>query len=226
MVKILLIEDEKAVRLLTKAKLKDKYEILEAANGEEALDVMDSVKVDLIIADIMMPEMNGYEFVEELRASGDVTPVIMLTAMNTFEHKKKGFSLGIDDYLTKPINYEELEWHIEAILRRVKISSDKEIVVGEFCLSEETKAALYKDEVIDLTDIEFKLIHKFLSYPSVIFTKQQIMDDVWGYDSDSDYNTIKTYINRLRNKFADCSEFEIVSVRGVGYKVVLNQKEV
>ncbi len=222
MVKILLIEDEKAVRLLTKAKLKDKYEILEAANGEEALDVIDSVKVDLIIADIMMPEMNGYEFVEELRAAEDYTPVIMLTAMDTFEHKKKGFSLGIDDYLTKPINYEELEWHIEAILRRAKINSDKEIVVGEFHLSEDTKTAIYKGESIDLTDIEFKLIHKFLSYPSVIFTKQQIMDDVWGYDSDSDYNTIKTYINRLRNKFADCGEFEIVSVRGVGYKAVIN----
>lgn len=221
MVRILLIEDEKAVRLLTKAKLKGKYDIYEAEDGEKALDVLAEFPIDLIIADIMMPNMNGYEFVNELRDANDMTPVIMLTAMNSFEHKKKGFSLGIDDYLTKPINYEELEWHIEAILRRAKINNEKEIQLGDFLLSETGQMATYRGNSIELTDKEFQLIHKFLSYPSVIFTKQQIMDDIWGYDTASDYNTIKTYINRLRNKFSECDEFEIVSVRGVGYKAVI-----
>lgn len=223
MVRILLIEDEKTVRELTKVKLKDKYEIIEAEDGLNAFDVLEHDKVDLMIVDIMMPNMDGYEFVEELRAMGDNTPIIMLTAMDTFAHKKKGYNLGIDEYLTKPIDYEELTWHIEAILRRYKINSDKEIVLGDFKISEETMSATIAGEAIELTETEFKLLYKLLSYPGVIFTKQQLMDDIWGYDSESDYSTIKVYVNRLRNKLEGCNAFEIVSARGVGYKSKINE---
>ncbi|MCR5100736.1 MAG: response regulator transcription factor [Butyrivibrio sp.] len=218
MVKILLVEDEKAVRELTKVKLKDKYTILEAEDGLKAFDVLDNEHVDIMIVDVMMPNMDGFEFVGELREMGDNTPVIMLTAMDSFAHKKKGYNLGIDEYLTKPIDYEELTWHIEAILRRYKINTDKEIKLGKFVISESAMTVVYDGTQIDLTETEFKLLYKLLSYPGVIFTKQQIMDDIWGYDSETDYSTIKVFINRLRNKIGECDEFEIVSARGVGYK--------
>ncbi|MCR5416219.1 MAG: response regulator transcription factor [Pseudobutyrivibrio sp.] len=218
MVKILLIEDEKAVRALTKVKLKDQYEIMEAEDGFKAFDVLEHEKADLIIVDIMMPNMDGYEFVKELREMGDDTPIIMLTAMDTFAHKKKGYNLGIDEYLTKPIDYEELTWHIEAILRRYKINIDKEIVIGDFVISETGMSVTNEGNSIDLTETEFKLLYKLLSYPGVIFTKQQLMDDIWGYDCESDYSTIKVYINRLRKKLEGIDKFEIVSARGVGYK--------
>ena len=218
MIKILLVEDDAAIRLLTKARLKDSYELFEATDGEQALELLDHQAVDLMIVDIMMPRMNGYEFVEELREAGDETPVILLTALSDFDHKKKGFALGIDDYLTKPIDYEELKWHIEAILRRAKIHSEREIHLGDFTLSEETMTAAWPDHTVSLTDKEFQLLHKLLSYPGVLFTKQQLMDDIWGYDTESDYNTIKTYINRLRNKLAGCDAFAITVSRGLGYK--------
>ena len=223
MVTVLIVEDDAAIRLLTKAKLKDKYNIVEAADGEDALDQMDHLHIDLMIVDIMMPRMNGYEFVKELREFGDNTPVIFLTAMDSFDHKKKGFELGIDDYLTKPINYDELIWHIEAILRRAKINSEKEIRLESFTLSEEKMAAIWDGRQIDLTETEFKLLYKLLSYPGTLFTKQQLMDDIWGYDTETDYNSIKTYINRLRNKFENCDAFTIVSSRGLGYKAEIKQ---
>ena len=223
MVTVLIVEDDAAIRLLTKAKLKDKYNIVEAADGEDALDQMDHLHIDLMIVDIMMPRMNGYEFVKELREFGDNTPVIFLTAMDSFDHKKKGFELGIDDYLTKPINYDELIWHIEAILRRAKINSEKEIRLESFTLSEEKMASIWDGRQIDLTETEFKLLYKLLSYPGTLFTKQQLMDDIWGYDTETDYNSIKTYINRLRNKFENCDAFTIVSSRGLGYKAEIKQ---
>lgn len=134
MLNILIVEDEAAIRLLTKTKLRNEYNIIEAANGVQALEVLEHKHIDLIIADIMMPEMNGYEFVQSLRDSGDMTPVIMLTAMSTFAHKKKGFATGIDDYMVKPIDYEELKWRIEALLRRAQIANEKRIVVGALTL--------------------------------------------------------------------------------------------
>ena len=222
MIRILLVEDEKAVRELTKVKLGGKYEIVEATDGEDALDKLMDFTPELMIVDIMMPRMNGFDFVRELRENGDTTPVIMLTAMDDFSHKKKGYNLGIDEYLTKPIDYEELSWHIEAILRRSKISSDREIVIGDLKVSEESMSAVYGDKRIDLSEREFKILFKLLSYPDVIFTKQQIMDDIWGFDSEADYSSIKTYMSRIRTKFEECKEFEIVSVRGVGYKAIIN----
>ncbi|MCR5650791.1 MAG: response regulator transcription factor [Lachnospiraceae bacterium] len=218
MVRVLLVEDDAAMRLLTKTKLKTEYEILEAADGMKALETLDHNHVDLMIVDIMMPNMNGYEFVESLRESGDLTPVILLTAMDSFEHKKKGFERGIDDYLTKPVDYEELKWRMEAILRRAKIMHENQITTGGLVLSEKTMAASYEGRTIELTEKEFELLYKLLSYPGILFTKQQLMDEIWGYDTETEYDTIKTYISRLRKKFEDCSAFELVSVRGLGYK--------
>lgn len=225
MLNILIVEDEAAIRLLTKTKLRNEYNIIEAANGVQALEVLEHKHIDLIIADIMMPEMNGYEFVQSLRDSGDMTPVIMLTAMSTFAHKKKGFATGIDDYMVKPIDYEELKWRIEALLRRAQIANEKRIVVGELTLRSDYLTAELNGISISLTEKEFDLLYKLLSYPGIIFTKQQIMDEIWGYDTETDYNTIKTYISRLRNKFKDCKDFELVSVRGLGYKAIIHGLE-
>lgn len=158
MITILIVEDDAAIRLLTKTKLAGKYRILEADNGENGLDVLDHHHVDLIIADIMMPKMNGYDFVTILRESGMMTPVIMLTAMSSFAHKKKGYSSGIDDYMTKPINYEELEWHIEALLRRAKISNENKIIIGNLNLNRQSMSVKYNETEVPVTTKEFELL--------------------------------------------------------------------
>lgn len=223
MVTILLVEDDYTVRLLTKTKLSPSYKILEACNGVEALGIMDHNAVDLLIVDIQMPKMNGYELVRTLRDTGDTKPVIMLTAMTSFAHKKEGFASGIDDYVTKPIDYDELVWRIEALLRRANIASEKKIKIGRLLLNQNEYSAEYDGKVIDLTNKEFDLLFKFLSYPGTVFTKQQLMDSIWGYDCETEYDTIKTYISKLRNKFSQASEFELVSIRGLGYKAVIHK---
>ncbi|MDO4542119.1 MAG: response regulator transcription factor [Bacillota bacterium] len=223
MITIIIVEDDEMVRLLTKAKLSSLYKILEAADGEEALELLDHHHADLLIVDIQMLNMNGYELVRSLRDAEDMTPVIMLTAMNTFAHKKEGFASGVDDYMVKPIDYEELIWRIEALLRRAKIANENRIVIGDFVMEQSTFSAQYNGESIPLTNKEFDLLYKLLSYPGTVFTKQQIMDEIWGYDSETEYDTIKTYISRLRNKFSACREFELVSIRGLGYKAILHE---
>ena len=223
MISVLLVEDEPMVRLLTKEKLSPSYHVLEAGDGEIPLDVLDHEHVDLLIVDIQMPNMDGYEFVREIRAAGNSSPVIMLTAMNTFAHKKEGFSLGIDDYMTKPIDYEELNWRMEALLRRAQIANEKQIVIGEFSMKQNTFTAEYQKKTIPLTKKEFELLYKFLSYPNVVLTKQQLMDEIWGYDTETEFDTIKTYISRLRNKFSSCTEFDLVSIRGLGYKAIIHE---
>lgn len=217
MLNILIVEDEAAVRMLTRAKLRNEYNILEAANGAQALELLDHEHIDLIIADIMMPQMDGYELVQALRGNGNMTPIIMLTAMNTYAHKKKGFATGIDDYMTKPIDYEELKWRISALLRRAKIANEKQINVGNLMFKADSLSAEIDGKTVELTEKESSLLYKLLSYPGIVFTKQQLMDEIWGYDSESDYSTIKTYISRLRNKLVECRGFELVSVRGLGY---------
>lgn len=225
MLNILIVEDEASVRMLTRAKLRNEYNILEAANGEQALELLDHEHVDLIIADIMMPQMDGYELVQALHESGNMTPIIMLTAMNTYAHKKKGFATGIDDYMTKPIDYEELKWRIGALLRRAKIANEKQITVGNLTLKADSLSAEIDGKTVELTEKESSLLYKLLSYPGIVFTKQQLMDEIWGYDSESDYSTIKTYISRLRNKLGECRGFELVSIRGLGYKAVIHNTE-
>lgn len=221
MATILIVEDDKNTRLLISARLKLYYAIEEAEDGEKALEVLDHKHIDLIIADIQMPRMNGYDLVKVLRDTGSTLPVIMLTAMHSFNDKRIGFASGTDDYMTKPINYEELLWRIKALLRRSNIASEGRIAVGNMVLDAFTYQVKIGEEELELAKKEFELLYKFLSYPGVIFTKGQLLDEIWGYDTESDENTIKTHINRLRNKLESCKSFEIVTVRGLGYKVEL-----
>lgn len=224
MATVLTVEDDKNTRLLTAARLKPYYTVLAACDGEEALDLFYKQHVDLIVADIMMPNMDGYELVRTLRSYHQDVPVIMLTAKDAFEDKRLGFSTGTDDYMTKPVNHEELLWRIEALLRRAKIHADKRILIGAVTVDSSNYTVSRSDtaDSIELPKKEFDLLFKLLSYPDVIFTKNQLLEDIWGYETDSDENTIKTHISRLRNKFDNWKEFQIVTVRGLGYKVTLS----
>ena len=223
MVTVLIIEDDSSVRLVTKLHLRNEYQVVEASNGMEAMELLEHQSVDLIIADVMMPKMNGYEFVEQFRVMDKITPVLFLTAKKEWQDKKTGFAIGIDDYMTKPVNYEELQWRIRALLRRTKISNEKQIIIGDVVISEDFNMVVRGEENITLPKKEFELLFKLLSYPNKIFTVSQILDDIWGYDSNSDETTVRTHINRLRKKFADWKEFEIVTIRGLGYRGELNE---
>jgi DNA-binding response OmpR family regulator len=165
--------------------------------------------------------MNGYDFVRELRNMGLSTPVIMATGKQSFDDKKDGFSVGADDYMVKPVNFEELIWRIDALLRRSKIAADKEINLGKFKLNATTFEAYYDGQPIEMTRKEFDLTYKLLSYPSKLFSHDKLLDDIWGYDCPSGETTIRSHINRLRNKFEHITEFEIVTIRGLGYKAVV-----
>ena len=171
-----------------------------------------------------MPKMTGYEFVEQFRMMDKNTPVLLLTAKKEWQDKKMGFAIGIDDYMTKPVNYEELQWRIRALLRRAKISNEKQIIIGDVVISEDFNMVVRGEEKITLPKKEFELLFKLLSYPNKIFTVSQILDNIWGYDSNSDETTVRTHINRLRKKFADWNEFEIVTIRGLGYRGKLNEE--
>ena len=219
MVKVLIIEDDSSARLVTKLHLRNEYQVVEASDGMEAMELLKHQSVDLIIADVMMPKMNGYEFVEQFRMMDKNTPVLLLTAKKEWQDKKMGFAIGIDDYMTKPVNYEELQWRIRALLRRAKISNEKQIIIGDVVISEDFNMVVRGEE----KKKEFELLFKLLSYPNKIFTVSQILDNIWGYDSNSDETTVRTHINRLRKKFADWNEFEIVTIRGLGYRGKLNE---
>lgn len=223
MVKVLIIEDDSSARLVTKLHLRNEYQVVEASDGMEAMELLKHQSVDLIIADVMMPKMNGYEFVEQFRMMDKNTPVLLLTAKKEWQDKKMGFAIGIDDYMTKPVNYEELQWRIRALLRRAKISNEKQIIIGDVVISEDFNMVVRGEEKITLSKKEFELLFKLLSYPNKIFTVSQILDNIWGYDSNSDETTVRTHINRLRKKFADWNEFEIVTIRGLGYRGKLNE---
>ena len=209
MATILLAEDNEAVRLLTRAKLRYQFTVVTAANGREALDILNRQHVDLIVADVMMPVMDGYQLVRTLRAEGNEIPVLLLTTLQSMDSKREGFSSGIDDYLTKPVDYEELIWRIQALLRRAHIASEQ-------CYTVE-----HDGWTMELPKKEFDLLYKLLSYPGQIFTRSQLLDDVWGYVSESGEDTVKTHISRLRNRLKDVDDFQIITIKGLGYKAEL-----
>ncbi|MCM1542787.1 MAG: response regulator transcription factor, partial [Blautia sp.] len=192
MATILVVEDNENILLLTSARLKPYYSILTASNGKEALDIFYRQHVDLIVADIMMPGMDGYELVRCLREYKQNVPVIFLTAKSAFDDKRKGFASGIDDYMTKPVNYEELLWRIEALLRRANINASQRIMIGPVTIDSASYTVSRGEERIELPKKEFELLFKFLSYPNMIFTKNQLLEDIWGLETDSDDSTIKT----------------------------------
>lgn len=224
MATVLIIEDDESMRTLMSVKLENKYNVITAENGSDALRVIEKTRIDLVVADIMMPKMNGYEFVRELRGSGLTIPVIMATAKANFDDKKSGFTAGADDYMIKPINFDELVLRIDALLRRAKIAADKEITIGDFRLNADSHEAFYGEESFELTRKEFDLIYKLLSYPNRVFSNDKLLTDVWGYDCPSDETTVRSHINRIRNKFEGISEFEIKTIRGLGYKAVIRLK--
>lgn len=225
MVTILVVEDNEHTRLLTETRLKKFYNVVVAENGSEALDIFYERQIDLIVADIMMPMMDGYELVKNLRDNNEDVPVLFLTAKSTFEDKKQGFDLGVDDYITKPIDYEELLLRIKAILRRANIANKMKISIRDFVMDENDYSVQYKSSNIELTKKEFELLFKLSSYPNKVMTKMQLLEDIWGYESASTEDTIKTHINKIRNKLKDVKEFEIVSVKGLGYKVLMVDKD-
>lgn len=221
MIKILVVEDDKHVRKLMNAVLKrEGYEVLTAENGIQALEVLEVQHIDLIILDIMMPEMDGYEFAEELKNANNTIPILMATAKQLPEDKKKGFRLGTDDYMTKPVDTEEMLLRIQALLRRSQIASARKLVIGRVQLDYDTLTVTRDLEKQTLPQKEFYLLYKLLSYPDRIFTRIQLMDEIWGMESESTDTTVNVHINRLRKRFEAYPEFELVSVRGLGYKAV------
>jgi len=223
MVNILLVDDNENIRKLMEIYLKQEgYHVLQAENGEEALEVLSGTNADLVIADIMMPEMDGYELTRVLRDAQFNMPILMVTAKDAFSDKKMGFGLGADDYMTKPVDMEELILRVNALLRRSKISNEKQIKIKDMVLDVDSLEVRMPSDTIILPKKEFYLLYKLLSYPKKIFTRQELMDDIWGFDSEADERTVDVHIKRLREKFGEFSEFEIVTVRGLGYKGVIN----
>ena len=221
MFRILVVDDDKNTRKLLQAVLENEgYKVFTAENGENALAVMDSEYIDLVVLDIMMPKMDGYEFTKTLRETKNNLPILMVSAKQLPEDKKKGFLVGTDDYMTKPIDEEEMLLRIKALLRRAQIASERKIIVGDVVLDYDALTVSRNGEVQELPQKEFLLLYKLLSYPGKIFTRIQLMDEIWGTDSDTGWETVTVHIGRLRKRFQDWSEFEIESVRGLGYKAV------
>ncbi len=218
---ILVVDDDKSTRRLLKAVLEsENYTVYTAENGAEALTLMDQAHIDLVVLDVMMPEMDGYAFTKILRDSNNNLPILMVSAKQLPEDKKKGFIVGTDDYMTKPIDEEEMLLRIKALLRRARIVSERKITVGDVVLDYDALTVTRRGETQELPQKEFMLLYKLLSYPGKIFTRIQLMDEIWGADSETGWETVTVHIGRLRKRFENWEEFEIVSVRGLGYKVV------
>ncbi len=218
---ILVVDDDKNTRRLMQAVLEaDGYTVLTACDGEQALALMDTEHVDLVVLDVMMPNMDGYEFTRELRQSNSELPILMVSAKQLPADRKQGFLVGTDDYMTKPVDTEEMLLRIRALLRRARIVSERRIVIGDVTLDYDSFTVRRGGEVQELPQKEFLLLYKLLSYPGRIFTRIELMDEIWGADSDSGWETVTVHIGRLRRRFEGWSEFEIVSVRGLGYKAV------
>ena len=218
MATILIVEDDRNMRLLTSARLKDYYTVKCACDGAEALEIIHKGGLDLVIADVMMPNMDGYELLETLRNEGYKIPFLFLTAKETYEDKQKGFLLGTDDYMTKPFSSDELLWRVKALLRRANINQDKKIVIGDVTIDSEKYAVYSNMHYVEFPKKEFDLLFKLLSYPEQIFSKEQLMTKVWGVTSESGEETIKTHISRIRNRLKSFPEITITTIKGIGYK--------
>jgi len=221
MLKILIAEDDRELRqLFQHVLIKNGYSVKGVSNGKEALDAIEQDYFDLIISDIMMPEMDGYELVHSLREANDNTPVMMITAKDAFDDMRMGFLSGTDDYMVKPINVNEMVLRVGALLRRAQMINERRQTIGNTVLEYDSFTVISEDERMVLPQKEFMLLYKMASFPGKIFTRQQLMDDIWGYGSESDTHTVDVHIGRLRERFRDNKDFKIVTMRGVGYKVV------
>ena len=218
MFKILIAEDDRELRQLFQHVLtKHGYSVRGVSNGQEALDALEQDYSDLIISDIMMPVMDGYQLVQALRESGSQIPVLMITAKNAFDDMRQGFLSGTDDYMVKPVNINEMVLRVGALLRRAQMINDRRQIIGETVLECDSLMVTQNGKSMILPQKEFMLLYKMAAFPGKIFTRQQLMDDIWGYDSGTDTHTVDVHIGRLRERFRDNTDFKIVTMRGVGY---------
>ena len=217
----MIVEDDTNQRKLMATVLEQYgYNVIQACDGIDALGQLDKKHIDLIILDIMMPRMDGFEFTETIRQSGSNIPILMVTAKTSPVDKRKGFIIGTDDYMTKPVDEEEMVLRVGALLRRAKIASEKKLTVGSTVLYYDSFTVACGDSTNEHPQKEFLLLFKLLSYPGKIFTRRQLMDEIWDMDSESDERTVDVHVSRLRDKYRNCPDFEIVTVRGLGYKAV------
>lgn len=221
---ILVVEDDVKLRALFCTVLSNHgYMAVPAESGEEALRLLDSQYIDLIISDLMMPGMDGYELIRKLRGSGYTLPILIITAKEQFEDKLMAFQAGTDDYMVKPIDVNEMVLRVGALLKRARIATERRISCGKTLLNYDALTVTVNGHETLLPQKEFYLLYKLMSYPNKIFTRQQLMDEIWGLDSTSDERTVDVHVNRLRERFKDCSDFVIMTVRGLGYKVVKSE---
>lgn len=225
MFNILVVEDDKNLRkLITTCLKKNNYTPFEANDGEEALEMLDKQYIDLIITDVMMPKMDGFELIKELRMSEYKLPILLITAKDSIQDKKEGFLLGADDNMVKPINIEELLLRVKVLLRRAESTNERKIKIGDLVLDYDQMSVTRNGKEYFLAQKEFMLLYKLLSTPNTIFTRQELIEEIWGLDSESEYRTVDVHIKRIRDKMQDVKEFEIVSIRGVGYKAIIHEK--
>lgn len=218
---ILVVEDDRHTRMLFQAVLEaENYTVRTAETGREALKLMEKEHIDLVVLDIMIPQMDGYEFTKALRDTNNNLPILMVSARQLPEDKRKGFLVGTDDYMTKPVDEAEMLLRIKALLRRAKIVSEQKIQIGDVVLDYNAFSVTKNGETQVLPQKEFLLLYKLLSYPGQIFTRIQLMDEIWGMESDTGWETVTVHVGRLRKRFENWDEFEIESVRGLGYRAV------
>lgn len=221
MYKILIAEDDRELReLFSHILTKHGYSVVGVSNGKEAFNAVSREYFDLIISDIMMPVMDGYEFVKMLRSTGSTTPVMMVTAKDAFDDMQQGFISGTDDYMVKPININEMVLRVGALLRRAQMMNDRKLTFGNTTLELDSLSVITPNDSFILPQKEFMLLYKMASYPGKIFTRHQLLEDIWGYESESDTHTIDVHIARLRDRFKDNTDFKIITMRGIGYKVI------
>ena len=224
MFKILVVEDDRDLNRTVCAFLNSAgYEATGCLEANSAYDAMYSTMFDLIVSDIMMPGIDGFEFAKTVRSLNENIPILFMTARDDFAAKQRGYRIGVDDYMVKPIDLDELFLRIGALLRRAKIASSRRVAVGSFVMDADERTASLADEEIDLTNREFNILYKLLSYPKKTFTRQQLMDEFWDADTETAPRAVDVYMTKLRSKLADCDDFEIKTVHGLGYKAVLKQ---
>lgn len=221
MMKLLIVEDDQQLQqMFIRILSKHGYSVVGVSNGQLALDALDKDYFDLIITDIMMPEMDGFELVQQLRDVGNMIPILMITAKDAFEDMNMGFQYGVDDYMVKPINVSEMVLRVKALLRRAQMINERKQTLGDTVLEHDSFTLTANGETMVLPQKEFMLLYKMAAYPSMIFTRQQLMDEIWGYETDSDCHTVDVHISRLRDRLKNNHDIKIVTIRGVGYKVV------
>ena len=221
MFKILIAEDDRELRqLFSHILTKSGYFTHSVSNGQEALDALEKDYYDLLISDIMMPVLDGYELVRLLRSSGNQMPIMIITAKDAFDDMREGFNSGADDYMIKPININEMVLRVGVLLRRAQMINDRKLIIGKTILELDSLTIYTENDNFVLPQKEFMLLYKMASSPGKIFTRHQLMDEIWGYDNDSDTHTIDVHIARLRDRFRNNKDFKIVTMRGVGYKVM------